>query len=159
MWDNEQLFSGKEDFLGFMELNPREELLPRVTKYGEILGDKDFEKYAFEKFDRRKKKPSIGWKREDDQDPIFNPAEKVIWEFEQKIGKPVEELEISTYEGKRLRGELLVRLKDNAGLKYSEIIAIPPFDNLKLPSMGKLYRDAKARKQKGETHQEEEVKK
>jgi hypothetical protein len=26
----------------------------------------------------------------DDQDPIFNPVEKVIWEFEQKIGMPIE---------------------------------------------------------------------
>jgi hypothetical protein len=34
---------------------------------------------------------------------------------------------------------------NTAGLKYIEIIEIPPFDNLKLPSLGKLYRDARAR--------------
>ena len=130
-----------------MELNPTEEFLPRQTKYGEILGDKEFEKSAFEKFDRREKKLSIGWKRSDDQDSIFNPVEKVIWEFEQKIDMPIEELDISRHVGKRLRGELLIRLKDIAGLKYIEIIEIPPFDNLKLPSLGKLYRDAKARMQ------------
>jgi REP element-mobilizing transposase RayT len=140
-----ELFSSKQDFLGFMELNPTEELLPRQTKYGEILGDSEFEKSAFEKFDRRDKKLSIGWKRSDDQEPIFNPVEKVIWEFEQKIGMPIEELDITTHEGKRLRGELLIHLKETAGLKYIEIIEIPPFDNLKLPSLGKLYRDAKVR--------------
>jgi REP element-mobilizing transposase RayT len=142
-----ELFSGKQDFLGFMELNPTEELYPRQTKYGEILGDKEFEKYAFEKFDRREKKLSVGWKRADDQDPIFDPVEKVIWEFEQKIGMALEELDISTHVGKRLRGELLIRLKDTAGLKYNEIIEISLFNNLKLSSLGKLYRDAKVHMQ------------
>jgi hypothetical protein len=140
-----ELFSSKQDFLGFMELNPTEEFHPRQTKYGEILGDKEFEESAFEKFDRRVKKQSIGWKRADDQDPIFDHVEKIIWEFEQKIGMAIEELDISTHVGKRLRGELLIRLKDTAGLKYFEIIEIPPFNNLKLPSLGKLYRDAKVR--------------
>jgi hypothetical protein len=55
----------------------------------------------------------------------------------------IEELDISTHVGKRLRGELLIRLKDTAGLKYIDIIEIPLFNNLKLPSLGKLYRDAK----------------
>jgi REP element-mobilizing transposase RayT len=142
-----ELFSSKQDFLGFMELNPTEELYPRQTKYGEILGDKEFEKSAFEKFDRREKKLSIGWKRADDQDPIFDPVEKVIWEFEQKIGMGIEELDISTHVGKRLRGELLIHLKDTAGLKYIDIIEIPLFNNLKLPSLGKLYRDAKVHMQ------------
>ncbi len=146
----EGLFSGREDFLGFMQLSQGEVLRPRLTRYGEILGDKEFEKSAFERFDRREAKPSVGGKRKGDQDPIFSSVEKVIWEFQQKIGKPIDEIVVNTYEGKRLRGELLIRLKDIAGLKYSEIIEIPPFDNLKLPSMGKLYRDAKARKKKGE---------
>ena len=154
----EKLFTGKKNFLEFMALYPAEELMPRHTRYGEILGDKEFEESAFEKYDRRKVKPSIGWKRVDDQDPIFNPVEKVIWEFEQEIGRPIQEIDVSTYEGKRLRGELLIRLKDIAVLKYGEIIEIPPFDNLKLPSMGKLYRDAKARKEKELFLQEEEVK-
>jgi hypothetical protein len=146
-----ELFSGKDDFLEFMALNPMEELRPRLTRYGEILGSKAFEKSAFEKYDRRKKKLSIGWKRTDDLEPVFNPVEKVIWEYEQKIGYPVEELDISSYTGKRLRGELLVRLKDISGLKYAEIISIPPFDTLKYVSLGKLYKDAKRRIKMEET--------
>ena len=39
-----ELFSSKKDFLGFIEFNPAEELNPRQTKYGELLGDKEFEK-------------------------------------------------------------------------------------------------------------------
>jgi REP element-mobilizing transposase RayT len=140
-----ELFSGKEDFLEFMSLNPTEELRPRLTKYGEILGSEEFEKSALEKYDRRKRTLSLGWKRTDDQEPIFNPVEKVIWEFEQKLGYPVEELDVSSHTGKRLRGELLIHLKDISGLKYSEIIEIPPFDTLKYVSLGKLYRDAKRR--------------
>jgi hypothetical protein len=53
---------------------------------------------------------------------------------------------------------LLIRLKDIAGLKYIEIIEIPPFDNLKLPSLGKLYRDAKARMQNKRTDGKNEKK-
>ena len=44
------------------------------------------------------------------------------------------------HEGKRLRGELLVRLKDWSGLTCGEINKMPPFDRLKQGSLGKLYR-------------------
>ena len=70
-----------------------------------------------------------------------------IREFEQKIGKDIETINVNTHEGKRLRGELLVRLKDWGGLTYGEINKIPPFDRLKQGSLGKLYLDAKARLQ------------
>lgn len=51
-------------------------------------------------------------------DRYFEPVEKVIWEFEKKVGQRIEDLEVSTLQGKRLRGELLVKLKDLGGLKY-----------------------------------------
>lgn len=155
----EDLFSSREDFYGFMAIDQFKEFMPRQTKCGEILGDKTFEASAIGKFDRRAKGLSPGYKRIDDQDPIFNPGEKVIWEFERKIGYPIEEIDVSTHHGKRLRGELLVRLKDIAGLKYREIIEICPFDNLKFPSLGKLYSDAKFRRQRQRADQSGKVKK
>jgi REP element-mobilizing transposase RayT len=153
------LFSSKDDFIEFMTSDQMVELIPRHTKYGEVLGSNEFEKLAKEKFDRRAKGLSLGWKRAEDQDPIFNPVEKVIWEFERRFGQKIEELNLSTHEGKRLRGELLVRLKDIAGLKYSEIINITPFTNLKFPSLGKLYKDASIRRKGNSFSIEKKVKK
>ncbi len=57
----------------------------------------------------------------------------------------IEDLDVTNHKGKRLRGELLVRLKDLGGLRYSEITDIPPFDNLKFSSLPRLYKDAKRR--------------
>jgi hypothetical protein len=48
---------------------------------------------------------------------------------------------------KRLRGELLVLLKDKAGLKYREIIEFPIFGDLRHTSLGRLYRDARNKMQ------------
>jgi putative transposase len=143
-----ELFSSKDDFLNFLALKPTEELQPRITRYGSILGSEAFEKLALEKYDRRKKKLSLGGKRTGDFEPIFNPMEKVIWEFEKKIGYSIEQIDVSSYTGKRLRGDLLIRLKDISGLTYTEINEIPPFDTVKYISLGKLYKDAKRRKTK-----------
>jgi hypothetical protein len=48
----------------------------------------------------------------------FEPVEKVIWEFEKKVGQRIEDLDVSTLQSKRLRGELLVKLKDLGGIKH-----------------------------------------
>jgi REP element-mobilizing transposase RayT len=53
-------------------------------------------------------------KRTDDR--YFDPMEKVIQEFERMKGIDVDEIDVGKYAGKRLRGELLVYLKDNRGL-------------------------------------------
>lgn len=71
---------------------------------------------AIERFDHRKMKQPLGYKRGDDPNPsVFNPVEKVIWEFERWIGQSIEEMNTLTHAGKRLRGELFICLKDTAG--------------------------------------------
>jgi hypothetical protein len=121
--------------------------LPLVqTKYGEILGKPEFLEEAMSKFNRREEEDSLGVKRTEDL--YYEPVEKVTWEFERKIGMRIEDINVNTHTGKRLRGELLVRLKDGAGLKYVEIIDIPPFTRLRFSSLGKLYKDTKNRMRK-----------
>jgi hypothetical protein len=44
---------------------------------------------------------------------------------------------------KRLRGELLVQLKDRAGLKYKEIAEMDIFARLSFTSLGSIYRNIK----------------
>ena len=58
----------------------------------------------------------------------------------------IDEIETGTFEGKRQRGELLIQLKDIAGLKYKEIRDIDLFQNLSFSSLGSIYRNMKKRK-------------
>jgi len=48
--------------------------------------------------------------------------------------------------GKRLRTELLVRLRDAAGLKFREIIELPVFSDLQYLSMSRLYQNFKKKR-------------
>jgi hypothetical protein len=53
--------------------------------------------------------------------------------------------EINTHKlkGKRLRIQLLLQLKEKAGLTYPEIHRIPIFSELKIGSMGRLFKRVK----------------
>jgi len=51
--------------------------------------------------------------------------------------------------GKRLRAKLLILLREEAGLKYNEIIRYKPFRYLKYSSLGKLYERARDMMYKG----------
>ena len=51
----------------------------------------------------------------------------------------IDDIDVSTYVGKRLRGEFLFNLRERGGLKYSEIIKMDLFSDLKIDSLGSLY--------------------
>ena len=61
----------------------------------------------------------------------------------------IEKIDPKTRVGRRLREELIVMLKDRAGLTYSRIAGYAPFQSLKYSSLGKLYIRAKARLSQG----------
>jgi hypothetical protein len=153
----EELFSSRKFFVDFLDRMEGKELPIIETRFGEILGKAEFLAEAVEKFDRR----INPWREEMGRidDRFFEPVEKIIQEFERKIGYPIEDISINTYDGKRLRGELLVRLKDSGGLTYAEINKIPPFHDLKQNSLGKIYMDSKARLKSLNQKTKEEVKK
>lgn len=54
-----------------------------------------------------------------------------------------------TIKGKRLRAELLVHLKNRAGLSYPDIVKLPCFYGVKVSSLGAIYRNAKIRMGRG----------
>ncbi len=143
-----ELFGSRAELSNFVESTAFKDLPLVQTQYGDILGEEEFVEKALTKFNRRERYYGLEMKRIDDR--FFEPVEKIIWEFEQKIGMAIEGINVSTYEGKRLRGELLVRLKDWGGLRYPEINKIPPFDRIPLTSFAKLYKDAKRRLQREE---------
>ena len=90
---------------------------------------------------------SKGVQREDER--FFDSVEKVLWEFTNIIGTGIDDIDTGTWAGKRLRGELLVKLRDNAGLKYKEIADMSVFCNLGFASLRELYRRTKQKQSKG----------
>jgi REP element-mobilizing transposase RayT len=113
------------------------------TRFGPVVGSEDFPEKAAAKFERRRTQTDEKRKRSDEK--YFEPAEKVIQEFEKKHKLRIDKIDHSMHSGKRLRGELLVWLHDLAGLKYSEIIELPFFFDLKFHSLGHIYKNAKRR--------------
>lgn len=71
-------------------------------------------------------------------------------DFEKRMDRSIKRIDTSTRAGTRLRDELLVLLKERAGLAYTEIVRYSPFQSLKHYSLGQFYRRAKARTRKVE---------
>ncbi|MCP5107569.1 MAG: hypothetical protein GY950_29545 [bacterium] len=139
----EELFGSRTSLIDFLSLMAGKDLPVIETRFGEVLGKEEFLEEAVERFNRRQDGYGLEMQRLEDR--FFEPVAKIIWEFGQEIGHDITKINVTNHEGKRLRGELLVRLKDWGGLTYGEINKIPPFDRLKQGSLGKLYLDAKAR--------------
>ncbi len=138
-----RLFGSKESFLGELTSLDKKELLVNMTEHGAVLGSDKFMKLALKKHNRRKvpSDQSIGVQRKDER--YFEPVEKVLWEFRNIYGLNFDEIDTGTWAGKRLRGKLLVLLKDKAGLKYKEISEISIFSDLSFASLRDIYRSAR----------------
>ena len=135
------LFGSKRNFISQVQgLGDRELQLLR-TDVGDIIGSEVFAEKALERFERRSGEDGLERKRTDDR--YFDPLEKVIQEFERMKGIDIDEIDVGKYAGKRLRGELLVYLKDNGGLTYGEIAEMFVFRDIQMASLGKLYQDAR----------------
>ncbi len=142
------LFGSREELISALRSNVNQELTVTDTKYGDILGSESFMKSALKKYNRRDRPTgqSSGTRRIDERN--FEPVEKVVWEFERLVGTEIEKVDTKRLEGKRLRGELLVHLKDRAGLKYKEIGEFEIFQDLSFVSLRSIYRNMKQRKPK-----------
>jgi REP element-mobilizing transposase RayT len=150
-----QLFGTKECLFGNLESPAHKEIPVRMTKHGEIMGSDTFLKLALKKFNRRQNpsEQSLGVQRKDDL--YFEPVERVLWEFESMQGIKIDQIDTETWEGKRLRGELLILLKDKAGLKYREISDIVIFSDLSFSSLRRLYRISKERRRNERTEEKD----
>jgi len=134
----EELFENRQSLYVFIETNPIDELPQVKTELGWIIGGDFFISTAKENAERRGGQESFERRRNEDQH--FEPVEKVIFEFEKKHGFKIDNIPIQTHQGKRLRGELLVHLKDRAGLYYREIAQMDIFGDLKRNSLGSIYK-------------------
>jgi len=112
------------------------------TRVGDVLGEQWFVKEAMRNFERRKKSGESLRRRKSDY--IFESVGEVINKFEQAKGIKMDVLlDVNMVLAKRLRAELLVWLRERAGLRYKEIIKLPMFHSLKYSSLGQLYKRAK----------------
>lgn len=141
----EELLGNRQNLINFVNDNAGLEKLPVVTvDIGTIVGGEAFVIKALEKFNRRSGKESLENRRMDDK--YFEPLEKIIMEFERKYKINYLDIDTRTHAGKRLRSELLVNLKENAGLKYQEIKKIDIFSDVSINSLGAMYKRYKERK-------------
>lgn len=113
------------------------------TPFGTVLGSPDFVKMAIERFDRRKNPHPKMHRRRDDFH--FLPVEQVFYEFERKQEIRVNQLDTRFLAGKQLRSELLVRLRDHAGLSFKQISELDIFAELQYKSLPQLYANARKR--------------
>lgn len=139
----EEVFGSKEQLRRLLREWSRKKLPIEETRFGNILGDDNYIMAAKKMFDRRKGNEKS--KRMRSKDYVFETTSIVIKEFENKHGVKIDDINTNKRIGKRLRAELLVVLKDRAGLSYREIIEMPIFMPLKYSALAQIYRRAKKR--------------
>lgn len=137
----EELYGSEINMKKLLQEWSGKEMPVRRTKFGDIIGDDEFVKWLGEKLDRRKKKGESLRMRKHDY--VFEPCDSVIKSFEEQKGIKIEEISTNCKKGKTLRSELLVLLRDKAGLRYKEIIRYPLFKSLKYSSLRQLYKRTK----------------
>lgn len=127
----ENLFETAEDFRLFVRKNIDEKLQRFFLHQGKIIGDENFD--------------FINGIFKKDESVVFRGKDEVISETEKKYGVNLSNVDFKSRKMKRIRSELIMLLKDECGMRYSEINEMQFFKNLKLNSMGQLYKRAKAR--------------
>lgn len=113
------------------------------TRFGHVLGNRQFVNDIKRRFNRRQGEGESLRMRL--RDYTFESVDEVISRFERKCGIRLDDECVCSLTNKRLRAELLVLLRDRAGLRYKEIMKYPLFKSLKYSSLAQLYKRAKAR--------------
>jgi len=143
----EEVFGSEKNLFDMLQDWAGKTLPNQRTKLGDILGDETFYEEAIDRFNRRKKEGEKQWLREGDR-RIFS-VDEVFKKFEESYGVKIDEMDFRKIQGKRLRGELLIRLKDDACLTFREIKKLKPFRNLGTQSLPALYKHYKKKEGEG----------
>jgi REP element-mobilizing transposase RayT len=144
-----QLFSSKAKLFRYIQSQLGKELPRFRSKAGYILGERSFLDEAVKKYRDFMAAGSYASLNADMkvEKRHFESPEKVMRWFELEKGIELDHLDLHSYKGKRLRAELLVYLKERAGLTYPRVSKIPLFHDLKVASLGRIYQEAKKRLQ------------
>jgi len=137
----EDIMDSEETMTQLLEEWSRKKLPSKKTRCGNVLGNDTFEVSALKRYDRRKKEGESLRMRKDDYN--FISPKKVIGSFERNKGIKLDGIKLNTLQGKKLRSELLLLLKDRSGLTYREIAKYQIFKSMKYFSLGKAYQRSK----------------
>ncbi len=138
----EELFGDRRGLRNLLrEWVNKEDIPVEYTRFGKVLGDAPFIRKSLQRFDRRKE---VGIsKRMRHREDIYELPDNLIRKFEIDKGTKIDEIDFSSKAGRKLRYELIKLLKEQAGLRYKEIVLYEPFCNLKFASLGQMYKRAK----------------
>lgn len=131
-------FGSREGMQEYLNNMLEQEMEPEITRVGTILGEGEYIKRAIRSYNRRKTGGNTAVKKRIG-DYTFKSREEVIREYEGLKGISVETIDTGTLAGKRLRSELLVKLKEEAGMRYGEILELRLFRDIKYNSIATLY--------------------
>jgi len=137
----EDILESKETMKQLIEEWSDRKLPSKKTRYGKVIGNDTFEKSAIKRYDRRRIEGESLRMRKNDYN--FISPERVIGSFERNKGIKMEGIKLNTLQGKKLRSELLLLLKDISGLTYKEIARYQIFKSMKYFSLGKVYQRSK----------------
>jgi hypothetical protein len=114
------------------------------TELGPLLADAEGVGLLEEKLERRSGEDSLERKRKNDFG--FEPIEMIYQEFCKMYKIDLEGVGYGSKHGQKIRGVLLLQLKDRGGLKYKEIARLPEFSGVRMNSLGSMYRHEKGEK-------------
>lgn len=139
----EQIFESYDGLIKKLDYWLKRDMMLPLHYFGELefLGDKFFYQKMLEIVDKRQRVKKIYRKRKRD-----NNGDKQIKEVLQEFnveGFDVLKLHYNSWKEKRIRMRLLIKLRDECGLKYSQIVLLEPFRGLKYQSLSDLYNYAK----------------
>jgi len=111
------------------------------TRAGPVFGDESFKKNAIRLFDRRQNsQEEFDIKRRKNES--FISVKKIRSIIHKEYGINLASLLFYSRKEKKIRRHFLVLLKEEGGLKYSDIILLPEFKKLKLSSLSGIYATA-----------------
>ncbi len=104
----------------------------------EFLGDMFYYQKMIKMIDRRARIKKVYKKRRRDNDKERQILD-VFNEFKDTEGINPLEIDYNSWHNKRMRMKLLIKLREECGLKYSEIVLLKPFEDLRYQSLSDLY--------------------
>ena len=134
----EELFGSSDEMKRFVGEFIKRDLPVKMTKFGGVYGTEGFYNVAVEKYNRRYKSEYKQFQRAEDFE--FTPVKQIIQYFEKTNKIKIELINTRTKNGKRLRGELLVLLRDRCNMKYKDIGKLEPFVDIHFSSLRGLYK-------------------
>ena len=130
-----EFFDSYQDFISYVLEYGERKLQVYKTRAGFYIGNLVELEKVTDLFDKRGLKKNQGTGKRLKEGSIKNAVKR----FESRKEVNLSELEFNTLREKKIRGELLVYLRDR-GFSYRKILQLPYFKGLKLSSLSALYR-------------------